>query len=120
MKTLIAAAALLLSTTAHASVIYNWEGQCTVGCAGQAHAVLTLDGYTPGTPLIVALGDPSPHRVLSLVFSDNVTTISLGAGFNAGGNLDWNSQGNSVLPVSSGPGSLELWVSDQAFARRFH
>ena len=38
--------------TAHAVVIYDWEGRCTALCAGDAVAVLTLnDSYIPGTPL---------------------------------------------------------------------
>ena len=37
---------------ASADVIYDWDGECTTGCAGSGSGTLTLyDTYLPGTPL---------------------------------------------------------------------
>lgn len=46
MKTIVAL--LLFISSAHASIIYNWTGDCTSGCAGQAHAVLTFENTYDG------------------------------------------------------------------------
>ena len=49
---LVGLALIAAAGTAHAVVIYDWNGECTAGCTGTAAAVLTLnDSYTPGTAL---------------------------------------------------------------------
>ena len=63
MKTLMNALALLatvlsgsISIEGNASIIYDWQGECRVGCTGEATGLFTLpDSYVPGTRFDCAL-----------------------------------------------------------------
>lgn len=45
---------LFCVSQAHASIIYNWTGDCDSGCVGPARMELVVkDGYVPGTPFVI-------------------------------------------------------------------
>lgn len=112
LKTLLAAVTFLLLSgplNAHASIIYDWTGTCTVFCVGTAtlHVVTTPD-YVPGTTAVFGIGEP---RLITAVYTDNVVTGDFGA--------VWQTNGQGfTLPATDGPGAATILVFEDEFRSR--
>ncbi|MEO0429801.1 MAG: hypothetical protein AAF160_20430 [Pseudomonadota bacterium] len=78
----------LSASAASGAVIYDFEGVCSAGCAGTASAVIELDGYVPGDPLMA--GD-----VVGLSYTSSNGSFTASAAQIAGATV------NGALP---GPG----------------
>jgi hypothetical protein len=102
MKTLMNALALLamllfgsVSIEGNASIIYDWQGECTRDCTGVATAQFTLpNDYVPGTRFDCCSLGP-----ITVFYNDDVASFGPN-------NVDF--EGFVVLPVDSGPGTAQL------------
>ena len=74
-STYLALVAVLLSPmAANADFIFDWEGQCTIGCVGTATAVITLtDAYVPGS----VVGQTDGALFVSLDYSSSSFSFSI-------------------------------------------
>jgi hypothetical protein len=99
----ILATLLLAAPAAHASVIYDWTGTCTVNCSGTAKATMYLDdSYVPGTT--IGMGSTTLIQRLDVFMPTDGTYPSYGYTF-----FDFNVFPAGVtLPVQSGPGQMSL------------
>lgn len=88
---------------AHASIIYDWTGTCTVNCSGTAKATLYLDdAYLPGST--IPGGPTTTIERLDVFMPTDGTYPSYGYTF-----LDFSVFFAGVtLPVDSGPGIVSL------------
>ena len=116
---LLAIVSALMTSTAHAEVVYEWTGQCSSGCVGVATARITLtDFYTPGTVvgqfdsgLFVSFDYTSSNMSFSVAFSD---VDDEGAYFGIDPNFGVDSQVASTLGpfwVVDSPGDTSNWVA---------
>lgn len=81
---------LLCASNAHSSLIYDFTGDCTVGCTGSVTGVLTLnDSYSPGDLL-------ENVDFISWVFS------SSSQNYTVNGTFGFSSVGRISLPSISG------------------
>lgn len=83
LRAFLAALSLLVAIPAHADIIYDWSGQCWVGCNGTATGVLTLDDAFNGLP-----GDQS-RFFLSWEFTSDTSSYLVQASTPAQYQFDW-------------------------------
>jgi hypothetical protein len=88
-------------SSAAASVVYDWQGTCTLGCTGTATGELTLTGGTPTTftkSQFVSFEFTSSDGTF---FLDNTSPYlnALGGGSFGGMSLEENAFGPNTLPL---------------------
>jgi hypothetical protein len=91
------------SSSAAASVVYDWQGTCTLGCTGTATGSLTLTGGTPTTftkSQFVSFEFTSSSG--GAFFLDNTSPYLNAQGGALGGGSSWRKMPSGLTPCRSG------------------